>query len=157
MEGLSSQEQEFREGYEIFPEWEVDGLPASELPSWIVLMSSGNFDKTAMQKQFPWKGAHAWAVRREDLEDFLTVYEDGQFSEYKPDPNDKLYSVNYEEADRYVTGKTQKMPTLGTFDPEHHVLVKTIKRPSPGMFGSNDDILLPYPHFDNPHQVLIRR
>lgn len=144
--------------YVEFPYPSVGGTPANEISDDIVILSSPHYGKSAMQRPFPWKGKHAWAIRRSGLEDFLYVYNDGEFIEITPNSGSLLYAINFEEADKYVCEVSDSeavIPKIEKFDPEKH-LVEEGEPPFSVLGGFYDDMDEPTPYFITPFQVLIR-
>lgn len=119
----------------------LEGTPPEAIGKDIVFVYLRSFESTAMKRPFPWKGLHAWAMRKEDLSTFLREYRYEKPRRIVPAPRSKIYAVDYEQADAYVAGKkgyfglrsdpVDAPPMLENFDPKKHCLVRSTRRIDP--------------------------
>jgi len=100
---------------------------------------------------------HGWAVREEDLEDFIYFYdhmEAGPSSIFVLE-DDLVLAIDYQAADRFVTAdkyQDELLPEAVRFDPELHCIrQKEVRLLS--IFG--DEGITTSTIFENPFQVVV--
>jgi hypothetical protein len=106
------------------------------------------------------KGVWCWAVRGEDKNSFFTVYEDCEIVEVFPSTDSRMYVIDFEALDGYVTGKWDEPPDIEDeywvkreFDPDEHCVRKGGGLSLFSFDDEYDDNLPEKPYFVTPYAI----
>ena len=77
---------------------------------------------------YGFKALWAWAVKEEDVEDFLNIYLDVEWSEIQIGER-FFYTVDFRRFDQWVMGiiPWEELPPLEEFDPGSHTIEKIVE------------------------------
>jgi len=91
----------------------------------IIFLRNTNYSNRGNVKKIPYEGIHCWAVKESDLDKFFeqSYYQGADKKDFiEIQPNGNIYALNFKEADDYVKGNSEIIPTLEKFNPNKHTL-----------------------------------
>jgi len=134
---------------------------SSSYPDNILFVKYNLWNNSDAKRELPYPGSSAWAIRKVDLNKFLTFFD--TIKELYPEKgggseniqivnpsNKNIVALNYKAANNYVMGDSDEEPQIENFDPKQHLIKFEIMYQNP--LNKRDKVYKPLV----THQVLLQ-
>jgi hypothetical protein len=133
----------------------------SSHPDNVLFVKYNLWDNSRAKRELPFPGVSAWAIRKVDLNKFLTFFD--TIKELYPEKgggseniqivnpsNKNIVALNYKTANNYVMGDSDEEPQIEKFDSKQHLIKFDIAYQNP--WNKRDKVYKPI----ITHQILLQ-
>lgn len=92
----------------------------------IIFIRYNRFDNSNTIRKLPYDGIHCWCIYKKDYDKYITELEfwngDSKYVTTVNPLGKNIYALDYKESHDYVTGESDTIPVLETFNKNKHTM-----------------------------------